>query len=70
MANEVTKFMWYMFNVWNEIEAKRLFGENLGMHIYKKWQDNRRDSLYWYALLDNDCRKTLVDRSNEYYKGK
>lgn len=36
MSNEVTKFMWYMCNRWNLDEARFLFGDNLGAHIYQK----------------------------------
>lgn len=66
--NEVTNFMYYMYNVWNKIEAVNLFGENLGEHIYDKWLMTGRDKdLLFYSMLDNECRQTLVDRANEYY---
>ena len=64
--NEVTNFMYYMFNKWNVNEAKLLFGENLGSHIFDKWQ-HYTDQLYWYAELDNECRQKIVDRANELY---
>lgn len=70
--NEVTRFMWYMFNKWCKNEAIRIFGENLGNHIWDKWSEIIRfgcgDNLYFYAQLDNDCRQKLVDRANEVYK--
>ena len=66
MNNEVTNFMYYIFNRWNMEEAKQLFGDSLGKHIWKKY--NKYNShLYWYSELDNDCRQKLVDRANEIY---
>lgn len=67
MYNEVTNFMFYMFNVWNKQESVRIFGENLGAHIYNKWMDMRHDDLRWYGALDDECRQKLVDAANEYY---
>lgn len=67
MANEVTNFMYYMYNVWNKEEAINLFGEWLGKHIYSKWCDLHDKELIFYASLDNECRQKLVDRANEYY---
>lgn len=68
MYNEVTNFMFYMFNVWNEKESIKLFGEDLGKHIFAKWVDYHRDDLRWYGSLDNECRQKIVDSANEYYK--
>ena len=70
-SNEVTKFMWYMYNRWGLEEAVRLFGENLGLHIFNKkinMHDKGYDILYWYGDLDETCRQKLVDRANEIYK--
>lgn len=64
--NEVTNFMWYMFNKWTPYEAQTVFGENLGLHIYNKWVESK-NTLYWYANLDNKCRQMVVDRANELY---
>lgn len=64
--NEVTKFMFYMFNKWNEEEANNLFG-NLGHHIWSKYLDTQ-DKLLFYANLDTECRQKLVNRANEIYK--
>ena len=67
--NEVTNFMYYMFNKWCYDECIKLFGQNLGSHIWKKYEDNESsDKLYWYASLDNKCRQKLVDRANEIYR--
>lgn len=70
MNNSVTNFMLYMFNKWDIHEAKYLFGDNLGRHIFDKWSGwGAGRELRWYADLDNDCRKMIVDRANElYYK--
>ena len=64
--NEVTKFMFYVFNKWNLSEAKAIFGDNLGTHIYAKYI-NCSDILLWYSELDNECKQKLVDRANEIY---
>lgn len=64
--NEVTIFMLYMFNMWSERECKRLFGEDLGDHIWSKYLD-QRDKLKFYADIDDKCRQKLVDRANEAY---
>ena len=63
--NEVTNFMLYIYNRWNECEARRLFGD-LGAHIFEKYI-NQRDKLKFYADLDKTCRQKLVDRANEIY---
>ena len=64
--NEVTNFMFYLYNKWNEYEADSVFGKDLGHHIWNKWI-NRSDSLLWYSDLDNQCKQKLVDRANEIY---
>lgn len=67
--NEVTNFMYYIYNRWNAEEAKKVFGDNLGEHIYNKFQsyNNESGALYWYSELDKECRQKLVDRANEIY---
>lgn len=69
--NEVTKFMWYMYNKWTRDEAVNLFGEDLGLHIWNKYleiYDTTADyNLAWYSELDNECRQTIVNRANEIY---
>lgn len=68
MNNEVTNFMLYMYNKWSEDEAKTVFGEILGKHIFGKWRDAYNDrTMYWYSNLDNVCKQKLVDRANEIY---
>lgn len=72
--NLVTYFMWYMYNKWNAAEAKIIFGEILGNHIYKKWIDIVRygdgDQLRFYANLDIVSRNKLVERALYYYDKK
>lgn len=68
--NEVTYFMWYMFNRWSKEEAIQLFGINLGEHIFSKWchyRENGLGELYWYSELDNECRQKVVDRASSIY---
>jgi hypothetical protein len=67
--NQVTAFMLYMFNRWCIGEAKKVFGETLGDHVFKKWIDTRNGmgTLYWYAELDKSCRKKIVERAVELY---
>ena len=67
--NEVTCFMWYMYNKWNRHEAVLVFG-SLGDHIYNKWVHCRTTELgdlYWYSELDENCRQKIVDRANAIY---
>ena len=69
-VNQVTAFMLYMFNRWCIGEAKKVFGENLGEHVFSKWIDLRHrnsGSLYWYAELDKRCREMVVKRAIELY---
>ena len=68
--NQVSNFMYYMFNRWSREEAILVFGENLGTHIFDKWchyRENGQGDLYWYSELDNRCRQKVVDRANAIY---
>lgn len=67
--NEVTNFMYYMYNRWSYDEAVKLYGENLGQHIYEKYQHlkNSLGILFWYSELDDENRQIVVDRANEIY---
>jgi hypothetical protein len=71
MNNEVTNFMYYMFNRWSLAESRYIYGASLGEHIWEKWNEVARfgngDQLCFYASLDNDCKQKLVDRANELY---
>jgi hypothetical protein len=63
---EIENFMYYMFNKWSFAEAKKIFGESLGEHIFGKWTE-RYDNLQWFGDLDKECRKKIIDRANEIY---
>lgn len=65
--NEVTNFMYYMYNKWCESEAIQVFGDNLGRHIYQKWIQHGYEEMRWYAELDTQCRNKVVQRANELY---
>ena len=67
MNNEVTNFMYYIFNRWSVVEARNIFGDPLGEHVYSKYCDCIPDTLSWYAELDKTCKQKLVDRANEIY---
>lgn len=67
--NEVTNFMYYMYNRWCFDECIALFGKDLGAHIWEKYKNSMSgDKLYWYGSLDKKCQQRLVDRANEIYK--
>lgn len=63
---EIENFMYYMFNRWSFAEARKLFGESLGEHIYNKYTETS-DTLRFFGNLDRECRKKLADRANEIY---
>lgn len=67
MSNEVTNFMYYMYNKWDERESKTIFGDMLGEHIFNKWLQHQRNEMRWYAELDTQCRNKVVQRANELY---
>lgn len=65
-VNQVTAFMLYMYNKWCESEARYVFGENLGNHIYGKYHYymvGQRGVMFWYSELDSTRRRQLVDRA-------
>lgn len=69
--NEVECFMYYMYNRWNLNESKKLFGNDLGTHIFNKWTGKREYShdqtMSWYGDLDKKCRDKLLERAKEIY---
>lgn len=69
--NEVECFMYYMYNKWNLSEAKHVFGEDLGTHIYNKWVGKHEYShdvtMSWYGDLDTSCRNKIYKRAIELY---
>jgi hypothetical protein len=68
-VNQVTAFMLYIYNRWGIQEAKLVFGDNLGEHIFDKYLHHRNGlgELFWYSELDNACRRKLVERAIEFY---
>ena len=67
--NQVTAFMLYIYNKWCIGEAKKVFGENLGEHLFSKYLHHRGNlgELFWYSELDNNCRRKIVERAVEIY---
>ena len=69
--NLVTYFAWYMFNRWSLDEATLVFGDDLGNHIWEKWNEVVRfgdgDQLRFYCNLDTVCRNKLVHRALDIY---
>lgn len=69
----VKNFIWYMYNRWNEYEASRIFGKDLGNHIFNKWveyRENVRDyTVEWFMALDKECQTKIIERANEIYGG-
>ena len=72
--NIVTYFAWYMFNKWSHAEAIRVFGYDLGKHIYDKWNEIHAsgdgDNLRFYCNLDTACRNKIVQRALDIYDEK
>lgn len=68
-VNHVTAFMLYIYNKWCIGEAKKVFGEFLGEHIYSKFLYYRTNlgDLFWYSELDGTCRQKIVERAVELY---
>jgi hypothetical protein len=70
--NEVECFMYYMCNKWDLNEARTIFGDNLGYHVFGKWVEitsdhEHCDVLDWYGSLDKDCRDRIYNRAVELY---
>lgn len=63
---DIMNLTYYLFNRWTYAESLKVFGENLGSHIYDKWTD-AKDSLRFFSSLDRDCRQKILDRANEIY---
>lgn len=69
--NDVTRFMYYMYNRWCYNEALSIFGPEHGKYVFDKWcecNERRQDDLRFYALLDDDSKNQLVNRAKEVYK--
>ena len=67
--NPVECFMYYICNEWGLEEAHRLFGKQLGDHIFGKWLDIRSqyDTTDFYGALDKECRDKIYERAIELY---
>lgn len=61
--NQVSCFLYYMFNAWSLSEAITIFGNNLGRHVYDQYQRRLGNTMIWYADLDTECRDKLVNRA-------
>lgn len=59
-------FTYYICNKWNLEEAHKLFGVPLGGHIYQKSFTNPY-KLEWFADLDENCQKVILERAFELY---
>ena len=69
--NEVTNFMYYIYCRWSLEEAIKIYGEDLGNHIWDKWcqcLDLDDPTMMWYASLDTKCKGLVVARANEMFK--
>jgi hypothetical protein len=66
-TNQVSSFLYYMFNAWSQSEAITIFGNNLGRHVYDQYQRNNGNIMIWYSDLDYDCRDLLVKRAVALY---
>lgn len=70
----VNNYFYYMWNHWDYLTCKRIFGETLGEHIWSKWVTICNEeggptggvAILW-SRIDNDCRRKLVEAANEYY---
>lgn len=67
MTNQVTKFMLYMFNRWSMEEARQVFGDGMGEHLFNKWAASGCNELMFYAQLDAANRRKLVVRACDCY---
>lgn len=74
-ANDVTSFMFYMWNAWCEDECREVFKENFYPHFWNKWCEccerygTRGASERFYAELSDANRNKLVKRALEVYEG-
>jgi hypothetical protein len=64
-SNAVACFFYYVMNNFSHGEAVKLFGENLGTHIYNKLDG--RSIERWFMELDLNCQQTIVNRAYEIY---
>ena len=74
--NETLSYMIYMANKWSPNEAKRVFGEDLGKHVWDKYEEYCESSGMYGAYarlvfeLSNDNLDLLLRRACELYDGR
>lgn len=61
--NQVSSFLYYMFNAWSLGEAITVFGNTLGHHVYDKYIRYQGNIMVWYSELDSECRDKIVKRA-------
>lgn len=72
----VLNFAIYMSNAWDKTEAIKIFGENIGEHIFNKWVGYASDRGPTYASLalvydlDSNNLEKLVERACKLYDGR
>ena len=64
--NIIKCFTYYIYNKLNAEEFYILFGSFLAAHIYDKFV-NSPDKLDWFANLDENCQKVILERALELY---
>ena len=75
-ATAVLSYAIYMANKWSQSEARIIWGNNLGEHIWNKWVTFNENygthaaSMKLLYELDNECLEKLVERANALYEGR
>lgn len=68
---EIMNLVYYLCNQWSLDECRKMFGNELGRHVWERWNDVVRfgcgDQVYWFMNLDKGTRQRIVDRANELY---
>ena len=62
----VDLFFKYMYNVWDYYECVEIFGDDLGEHIWDKW-DFHQDYLELWSGLDAHLQEQLIHRIMKAY---
>lgn len=74
--NETLSYMIYMANKWSKYESVKVFGEDLGNHIWNKYEEYCSTSGMYgaYSRLVYELSKTnldlLLNRACELYNGR
>lgn len=77
-TNDISSFLYYMWNAWNEEECKVAFAKSKCgyQHLWDKWENLRsRNARFgaveeFYAELDAENQFLLVERALELYDGR